>query len=161
MLDRYGVFAQLSALVPIAVILLFRLGIWVLSERRRQQDYAAVPTSPGLKRERLSGSGALLRRWRRLEWWLESDVGGGWGVRGRWIAGLAWGAWLLFLSVHRTGDGRSFYVSCSFCFESVGKVRLVSLSSCNSSAILPFIEPLYLLYPHYAIAGSYFAGSCG
>ncbi|TVY32777.1 Ferric reductase transmembrane component, partial [Lachnellula subtilissima] len=104
LLDRYGAFAQLSALVPVAVILLFRLGIWVLSERKRQQEYAAVPTSPGLKRQRLSSSGALLRRWRRLEWWLESDVGGGWGVRGQWIAGLAWGAWLLFLSVHRTGD---------------------------------------------------------
>ncbi|TVY57591.1 Ferric/cupric reductase transmembrane component 2 [Lachnellula cervina] len=104
LLDRYGVYAQLSALVPVAVILLLRLGTWVLSERKRQHEYSAVPSSPGLKRERLSSSGALLRSYRRLEWWLESDVGGGWGVRGRWIAGLAWGAWLLFLSVHRTGD---------------------------------------------------------
>jgi hypothetical protein len=108
LLDRYGVYAQLSAFIPISVILLFRLGNWVLSERRTQQEYAAVPTSPGLKRERLSSSGGLVRRWRRVEWWLEGDVGGGWGVRGRWIAGLAWGAWLLFLSVHKTGDGRSF-----------------------------------------------------
>lgn len=97
----------------------------MLAERRRQREYAAVPTSPGLKRQRLSSEGAVVRRWRRLVWWIEGDVGGGWGVRGRWIAGGVWGGWLLFLSVHRTGDGRFefFLVLFSFCSAPVRGIQ--------------------------------------
>jgi len=40
-------------------------------------------------------------------WWLEGEGLEGWGSRGRWIAGGVWGTWLLFLCVHKTGDGMS------------------------------------------------------
>jgi hypothetical protein len=130
LLDRYGVFAQLSALIPILAFLLFRLANWVFSERKRQREYAAVPTSPGLKRERGSKAGVLVQMGRKVRWWLEGTLGGGWGVRGRWLAGLGWGAWLLFLSFHRTGDGRFFScpspIVCFLCFEELAR------SSCSS-----------------------------
>lgn len=112
LLDRYGVYAQLSALVPIAAYQLYRLGVWVYSERQRSKvNYSAVPSSPRLKEQNNSTSGAVVRRWRKTVWWLEGDVKGGWGARGHWIAGLTWTSWLLFLCVHQTGEG-SYLSSC-------------------------------------------------
>jgi hypothetical protein len=106
LLDRYGVYAQLSALIPILAFQLYRLGLWVYSERQRSKiEYSEVPTSPGLKRQRNTTSGTIVRKWRSAKWWLESEVAPGWGVRGRWIAGGAWTSWLLFLCIHKTGDG--------------------------------------------------------
>ena len=76
-----------------------------------------------MKRERGASSGVFVGVVRRVKWWLEGDVGSGWGVRGRWIAGLAWGAWLLFLSFHRTGDGRSFFGFFSLYSKELGKFQ--------------------------------------
>ena len=106
LLDRYGVFSQLSALIPILAFQLYRLGLWVYSERQRSKiDYAEVPTSPGLKRHKSTSTGTIVRKWRSLRWWLDGEVAPGWGVRGRWLAGGTWITWLLFLCIHKTGDG--------------------------------------------------------
>jgi hypothetical protein len=110
LLDRYGVYAQLSALVPVLAYQLYRLGVWVSSQRKRVEvGYSEVPStsgSPVQKQKRLSTSGGLARRWRSALWWLEGEVYPGWGLRGHWIAGLTWALWLLFLSVHKTGVGK-------------------------------------------------------
>jgi hypothetical protein len=106
MLDRYGVYAQLSALVPIIFYQLYRLGVWVYSERQRSKvRYSAVPSSPTLKRSRNSTAGGLVKQWRQVAWWLESEVAPGWGLRGQWIATGTWISWLLFLCIHKTGIG--------------------------------------------------------
>ncbi len=106
MLDRYGVYAQLSALVPIIFYQLYRLGVWVYSERQRSKvRYSAVPSSPTLKRSRNSTAGGLVKKWRQVAWWLESEVAPGWGLRGQWIATGTWISWLLLLCVHKTGIG--------------------------------------------------------
>jgi hypothetical protein len=106
LLDRYGVYAQLSALIPILAYQLYRLGVWVYSERQRSKaQYSAIPNSPTLKRSRTSTSGALGRKWRTTVWWLKSEVATGWGLRGQWIAAACWVSWLLFLCVHKTGEG--------------------------------------------------------
>jgi len=105
LLDRYGIYAQLSALVPILIYQLYRLARWVNSERQRSKvSYTAVPSSPALKKSRSNNSGLVVRKWRSLAWWLEGEGLEGWGSRGRWIAGGVWGTWLLFLCVHKTGD---------------------------------------------------------
>jgi len=105
-LDRYGVYAQLSAFIPILAYQLYRLGAWVYSERQRAKvTYEAVPSSPGMKRARQSTSGLIVTKWRSIVWWLESEVAEGWGLRGHWIALGGWTTWLLFLCVHKTGDG--------------------------------------------------------
>jgi hypothetical protein len=109
LLNRYGVYAQLSALVPVLAYQLYRLGVWVSSQRKRTQvgytKVSSTPGSPFQKQIRLATSGGLAKRWRSTLWWLEGELYPGWGLRGHWIAGLAWASWLLFLSVHKTGDG--------------------------------------------------------
>jgi hypothetical protein len=106
LLDRYGVYAQLSALIPILAYQLYRLGVWVYSERQRSKiEYSEVPTSPALKRQRQTTSGTIVKKLRSLRWWLEGEISPGCGVRGRLIAGGLWTSWLLFLCVHKTGEG--------------------------------------------------------
>lgn len=106
LLDRYGVYAQLSALIPIAIYQLYRLAIWVsLARRRSQVKYSAVPGSPDLKHGRGSKSGVLERKWREVRWWAEGEIWPGLGLKGQWVAGLIWAGWLGFLCVHRTGVG--------------------------------------------------------
>ena len=38
-------------------------------------------------------------------WWLGDELYVGWGRKGHWIVGASWATWLMFLSVHKTGDG--------------------------------------------------------
>lgn len=105
-LDRYAVYAQLSAFIPILAYQLYRIGSWVYSERQRANvRYSAIPSSPGLKHDRESSTGAVAKRWRALVWWLEGEVALNWGLRIHWIAGTSWMAWLLFLCIHQTGQG--------------------------------------------------------
>jgi len=118
LLDRYGLYAQLSAFIPILGYQLYKLAVWIHSERSRTAvqtvDYSEVPGSPTLKRHRGSTSGTAAANWRSLMWWLEGEIAPGWGLRGQWIAGGSWTAWLLFLCVHRTGDGMSMFAKCSW-----------------------------------------------
>ena len=106
LLDRYGLCAQLSALIPIAAYWLFRLGVWVFHERQRAKPaYSAVPGSPVVKQLKTTKAGRIAKTWRSFVWWLGGENLFGYGKRIHLLAGLAWTAWLLFLSVHRTGDG--------------------------------------------------------
>lgn len=106
LLNRYGTYANLSIWIPILAFRLYRLGAWVYSERQRGKiDYSEVPSSPRLKQHRHTTSGTIVRKWRSVRWWLGGEVAPGWGVRGRWIAGGIWTTWLLFLCIHKTGDG--------------------------------------------------------
>jgi hypothetical protein len=109
LLDRYGLYAHLSALIPVFAYQLYRLGAWLFSERERAQpSYVEVPSTPGYSKRKgkMQLLAARLRtRWRQVIWWLQGEVLAGWGLRGHWIASLVWASWLLFLIVHETGDG--------------------------------------------------------
>jgi hypothetical protein len=111
MLDRYGVYAQLSAVIPVLVYLVYQLGVWVSLDRQQVNPrYEALPSrtgSPSRKGTHISSVGVLEKQWRSLSWWLGGEVNARWGPRGHWIAGISWAAWLLFLSVRQTGDGTS------------------------------------------------------
>lgn len=126
-IDRYGVYAQLSVLVPILAYRLYRLATWVYAARQRQKDaqYDAVPSSPRLKHAKLARTHGLISGLRSVLWWMEGEVAEGWGERGHWIAGGAWMSWLLFLCVHNTGDGKcipfGFLLGCV-----TGKVQEVT-----------------------------------
>jgi hypothetical protein len=120
-LDRYGAYAQLSALIPVLVFQLYRLGVWVLAERERErvnQGYTALPQRPNSlirKEEKLTSAGLLKSQQNFVLWWLGGDVHFGWGQRGHWIGGFLWASWLLFLCVRDTGDGMCtnlFICSC-------------------------------------------------
>jgi hypothetical protein len=110
-LDRYGNYAQLSALVPIALYLLYRAVVrvsdWALA-RFRKTSYAAVPSSPVLKVRRNSNRGGWATVARKWKWWLQDDIsllGHHVGQRDQWIFGSFWAAFLLFLCVPETGRG--------------------------------------------------------
>lgn len=105
LLDRYGTYAQLSALIPIAVYWLYRLGVWVFHARQRVKPWhAAIPGSPQRKEFRATKTGRVATKLRAFRFWLDGNRPGK-EKRVHQLAGLAWLAWLLFLSVHRTGDG--------------------------------------------------------
>ncbi|KAH6847313.1 ferric reductase NAD binding domain-containing protein [Chaetomium sp. MPI-CAGE-AT-0009] len=106
-LDKYALYAQLSVLVPVAVLLIIRLWKQTPKAGASEGDYAAVPSSPVLKERRNSNAGTWSSRSRRLQWWLGEDVVlAGWvlGQRDQWVVGLVWTAWLLLLSVLETGE---------------------------------------------------------
>lgn len=123
-------YAQLSALIPILGYQLYRLAVWVYSEKQRTKfDYSAIPSSPTSKRERQSSSGAAVRKWRATLWWLEGEVAEGWGERGHWIAAGCWMAWLLFLCVHKTGDGQYHFLDYAFDRRQVSELQTGPLRS--------------------------------
>ncbi|KAK4203511.1 putative ferric reductase transmembrane component [Triangularia verruculosa] len=109
-LDNYGLAAQLSDLLPVVLILLYRLTRWVVRERAEGSgggEYAAVPSSAVMKRRREEGVRSWGARRRRMQWWLGEDVvvrGHVYGQRDEWIVGTVWFLWLVLLSVMDTGE---------------------------------------------------------
>ncbi|KAK4166564.1 putative ferric reductase transmembrane component [Cladorrhinum sp. PSN259] len=107
-LGKYGLIAQLSDLIPVAIILLFRLGKWVAqSQGSRNGEYTTIPSSPVLKKKRSEGAGQWAIFIRKAKWWLGEDVVGfgmHMGQRDQWLVGTIWALWLLFLSFIETGE---------------------------------------------------------
>lgn len=107
-LDRHAAYAQLSALILIALVGLYRLGVWLVRRASPQRGaYSAVPASPALKQRRRSVTGSFASTLRRIAWWLGDDVtflGMNWGQRDQIIFGVGWTLWLVFLCVIGTGN---------------------------------------------------------
>ncbi|KAL2186249.1 hypothetical protein L209DRAFT_754865 [Thermothelomyces heterothallicus CBS 203.75] len=106
-LNKYALYSQASALIPVVVILLSRLAQRALSSGSSNKQYAAVPSSPVQKQQRTSSAGTWTSRARRVQWWLNEDVvmsGIVLGQRDQWLIGLLWMAWLLLLCVQETGE---------------------------------------------------------
>ncbi|KAK1783291.1 ferric reductase like transmembrane component-domain-containing protein [Copromyces sp. CBS 386.78] len=98
-LDRYALYAQLSALIPIGLIWLYQT-VNKSSSSRQKRDYTAVPSSDSFN-TRKQGNG-----WSKLRWWLGEDVvafGEVLGQRDQWAGGIFWAVWLLVLCVAGTG----------------------------------------------------------
>lgn len=113
-LDQHAGYAQLSALVPIAIFLVVRFSRWVVDRiSAGKLAYNSVPGSPQAKYRRENGSSSWAATRRRVIWWLGGDVvfaGQSWGRRDTVIFGVAWTIWLLFLCVHGTGRGEFEFV---------------------------------------------------
>jgi hypothetical protein len=106
LLDRYGLYAQLSALIPILGYQLYKFGAWIYTEKLCSKVVVSEdPTSVSSKRGDKT-SGVVVQTWRSVLWWLEDEVAPGWGLIGHWIAAGCWTSWLLFLCIHKTGDGK-------------------------------------------------------
>lgn len=107
-LDRYAGVAQLSAFVPVLLFLGYRLASWAYGAvEAKKGAYNAIPESPLRKVRRQGPLGVWESRYRHLQWWLGDDVvflGRTWGQRDEWVFGLAWGFWMLVLTVVETGD---------------------------------------------------------
>ncbi|KAI0486757.1 ferric reductase like transmembrane component [Xylaria cf. heliscus] len=142
-LDRYGLIAQLSALVPVVLILLYRLVTWAVARLSGsgRGTYAAVPNSPALKGQRLSLVGSWSTSARKVAWWFGDDVvflGWNWGPRDQIVAGVVWTIWLFVLCVVGTGND---YLHLTRRFGIVGVSQfpvqyLLSLKSLNPFALV-------------------------
>lgn len=108
-LDRYAIYAQVSALFPVALFLLYRIARRTYRVATGQDGaYAAIPNSPSLKSQRQTAAAIWAATARKVLWWLGEDIylwGQVWGQRDQWLAGILWACWLLILCVHGTGDG--------------------------------------------------------
>lgn len=127
-LNRYALYAQLSALVPVAVILLYRLVKWAVSEREsRNGDYAAVPSSPVRKVQRRTSLGTWSSRSRRARWWLGEDVvvaGMVFGQRDRTSSFAGLGSSMVSL-----GSARTDTLSRVGCRDFVGRLAAGALGA--------------------------------
>ncbi|ROW07211.1 hypothetical protein VMCG_03883 [Cytospora schulzeri] len=141
-LDRYAGYAQLSAFVPIVLFLLFRLIFWTLKTiEARRGSYNAIPASPSRKALRESSLGTWEARFRRLQWWLEDDavfLGRTWGRKDEWVFGLAWGSWMVLLSVLETGDDY-FHLTKRFGIIGVSQLPLQYLLALKSLNPVAFV----------------------
>lgn len=105
LLDRYGLYAQLSALIPIALALLVRLTRHILERNNRDFNKEARLT---VKHDNKSLGYFLSTKQRQFLWWLKDDVefaGLSLGQRNELILGGTWAIWLVFLCVGETGEG--------------------------------------------------------
>lgn len=112
LLDWYPLVAQWSVLVVFAGFQFAFLLSWLANKGLEYER----PRSPSLNK-RLEGQWTWLRKsrrgWDRLVWWAKKDVTGGWGTRAEWIGGGLWTAWLLYLSIVQTGNGKELPDSSS------------------------------------------------
>ncbi|KAK1831279.1 Ferric/cupric reductase transmembrane component 2 [Podospora conica] len=100
-LDRYALYAQLSAVVPVVLGMLYRVAKSTLKSRSKN-TYSSVP-NPSLKNRESGGWPSTVRK---VRWWLADEMAPGkpMGTRDQWVVGLSWAAWMLMLSVAGTGQ---------------------------------------------------------
>lgn len=112
-INSYAAYAQLSALVPVALFLLYRLASWARKSlvNSRNGSYDAIPNSPSLKVQRGTTWGSWDTRMQKLRWWLGDEVyifGRSYGQRDQWVFGSLWAVWMSVMCVVETGHGKRF-----------------------------------------------------
>lgn len=103
LLDNYGQFAQISALIP---LLSFQFIFATRFLVRKWNGYGHKPHQsprPSVfpKPNQLTKSSFPAR----LRWALDEEVSRGWGTRLEWLIGAVWTIWLLLLTMKDTGHG--------------------------------------------------------
>jgi hypothetical protein len=110
LLDQYALYAQFSALFPIAFFMLLRFNRNILKKITGEvASYNAVKTSPIIETKNRPRDSSVVVKWRQWSWWLGDDVeiaGKNLGRRSRLIFGGLWTTWLLFLCINETGNGK-------------------------------------------------------
>ncbi|KAI0123233.1 ferric reductase like transmembrane component [Xylariales sp. AK1849] len=107
LLDRYGLYAQLSALLPIVAYFLVIIAARLLT---RAPNYSTVLDLRSLKTRTAELSSPVSSALRRIYWWLGGELefaSLNLGGRGHLIFGTTWMVWLLFLCTHKTGNDYS------------------------------------------------------
>ena len=146
-LDLHANIAQLSTLVPVAVVLLARLGTWLVRGPVSQRiNYDVVPTSPTIKHHRQTTAGSWAVTARRLTWWLGEDVrfaGQRWGTVDQLLFGSLWAAWLLVLCFVNTGDGEYLgpFLVRPFCLVSSVHPADLGQTTCTWRSASPPLRP--------------------
>jgi hypothetical protein len=111
LLDLYGSLAQVSALIPLALLQLYFVAIWFRQWWLRKHDGDAIPSSPQLKKQRSDAlNGPVFKFqsfWQMAIWWMSDtiDIFGSRVAKGEILSGVVWTAWLIFLSCVQTQGG--------------------------------------------------------
>ncbi|KAL9610686.1 MAG: hypothetical protein Q9167_004634 [Letrouitia subvulpina] len=133
LLDGYGQFAQLSALVPLFTIILLRFFIFLeekysFSDLRKSRKEHASPVVT-----RFAETAAAARKqgwsevvWGRVQWWLDDEVVSGWGTWREWVVGGSWAVWLMVLAMRDTGDGMSDFISLLDAMSPLSPITLIT-----------------------------------
>lgn len=106
LLDYYGLVAQLSALLPLLVIVAIRLANRATSQQTKR---STSPGSPYLKANRSQDSATfhLATSWRAFNWWSGTPISilsYPLGTNGQLLAGISWTAWLFVLCAVQTSE---------------------------------------------------------
>lgn len=108
LLDRYALYAQLSSLLPFAIIqCLFLLSRW--RQRYISQNDIQTPGSPSLKGAHFRRNASWKPNMRRLTWWLGDEIvvaGTSLGTNGQILFAGVYTVWLLWLCSQETGPGK-------------------------------------------------------
>jgi hypothetical protein len=107
LLDLYATIAQWSVLLIFALFQVYFLLSW-FTESRAHLERLKSPSERPQKLRGRSWIDSIQSSLRKFSWWAGTPVVEGWGTRAEWICGLAWTGWLLFLSFHRTGNGKNY-----------------------------------------------------
>jgi hypothetical protein len=155
LLDRYGLYAQLSALIPIALYWLYVLAVWVFRARQSAKGYEAVPGSPHQKKVKATSSGRAVGWGRRITFWLQGPGINGQDKVKHNLAGIAWAAWMVFLSVNQTGDGELclFFYRC-LSRDIVGPmplIRVLMSYSCFAVGFKLNLESFEIIYSYPSV----------
>jgi hypothetical protein len=111
LLDLYSSLAQVSALIPLALLQLYFVATWLQRRWLRKHGADAIPSSPHLKKQQsdaLNGPVMKFRCfWQEAMWWMGDtiDVFGSRMAKGEILSSLIWTAWLIFLSCVQTQGG--------------------------------------------------------
>jgi hypothetical protein len=106
-LEWYGFIAQWSVLVIFALFQMSFFVGWMMKSGLKYEQ----PKSPSFTkgREKLGWLRKVQSVSTKMKWWMSKDVirGWDWGTRGEWIGATFWTAWLLYLSIAKTGNGKN------------------------------------------------------
>jgi hypothetical protein len=111
LLDLYGSLAQVSALIPLALLQLYFLATWFQQRQLRKYGAGSTPSSPHLKKQQSDAfNGPVVKFqgfWREMRWWMGDtvDMFGSRVTQGEILSSLVWTAWLIFLSCIQTQGG--------------------------------------------------------
>ncbi|KAJ5249111.1 hypothetical protein N7468_000562 [Penicillium chermesinum] len=104
LINRYGLYSQLSVLIPIAAYQIYRLALWLRARKQRADvAYSVVGEPPATPQSSHASLTALQARWRAAQWWLDGELAPDWGLRKRWIVGGVWTLWMTILCFSQTG----------------------------------------------------------
>ncbi|EGY17138.1 uncharacterized protein VDAG_00820 [Verticillium dahliae VdLs.17] len=107
-LDRYAIYAQISALLPIFISLTQRIvERYTRGREVTRGAYDVVPDSPLYKCRKGTVVGRWLAKVRIVQWWSRDEViinGQSWGTRDQWMVGMASMIWMLVLCIAGTGE---------------------------------------------------------
>lgn len=107
LLNQYGLYSQLSVLIPILAYQIYRLVLWLWARNQRPNaEYSAVAEPPVALRQKDSYFPGLSTRWKAAQWWLDGELTPYLGSRKRWVVGGTWSLWMLILCFSQTGHGK-------------------------------------------------------